>query len=131
VAELVARHPGGAFVLDHLGKPPIAAGFASAGAWRRDLERLAAQPGLTAKLSGVVTEADWNGWTIEDVAPFVAHATDCFGADRLLHGSDWPVCTLAADYGRVVALHTSLVDESCHDAVFAANARRVYGLGAS
>ena len=98
-ARLAGDLPEVRFVLDHLGKPPIASGALET--WRGPLRALAAHPNVTAKLSGLVTEADWGGWTVGDLAPFVAVAVDAFGPDRLMFGSDWPVCLLAASYGRV------------------------------
>jgi L-fuconolactonase len=98
--DFVAALPDGRFVLDHLGKPDIRAnGF---DAWRRDLDRLAALPNVVAKLSGLVTEADWKRWTIVDIHRYVNAALERFGPDRLMIGSDWPVCTLAGEYDEVL-----------------------------
>lgn len=99
--DVVARFPDQRFVVDHLAKPPIKAGEIDA--WARDLVRIAAYPNVCAKLSGLVTEADWAGWTPDDLRPYLDAALDCFGASRLMVGSDWPVCTLAGEYGRVMA----------------------------
>lgn len=88
------------FVLDHLGKPPIRDGPAGLLAWRADLAALAAEPNTVAKLSGLVTEADWAQWTADDLRPVVDCALELFGPRRLMYGSDWPVCLLAASYGR-------------------------------
>lgn len=116
-------------VLDHLGKPDIrSGGFDS---WRRDLERMAAIPNVWAKLSGLVTEADWSRWTIEDLHRYVHAAIDAFGPERLMFGSDWPVCTLAADYRAVVALIRTAIDErpqSEQDSIFGGAARRFWRL---
>jgi L-fuconolactonase len=89
------------FVLDHLGKPRISAGAAGHADWADPLGTLAARPNVTAKLSGLVTEADWTRWTVADLRPFVATAVERFGPERLMFGSDWPVCLLAAGYGTV------------------------------
>src|SRR5207248_1500497 len=86
-------------VLDHLAKPPIVTGDLSA--WEAALRPLAARPNVVAKVSGLVTEADWDGWTVEGLRPAVDIALDAFGPDRLLFGSDWPVCLLAASYSQV------------------------------
>jgi L-fuconolactonase len=109
-ARLAASLPDVRFVLDHLAKPPIAATQpdadgrpgdpAALDAWRRDLALLAARPNVVAKLSGLVTEARWDSWTPADLRPVADHALDVFGPDRLMLGSDWPVCLLASGYGR-------------------------------
>ena len=116
-------------VLDHLGKPDIRhGGFDS---WRRDLERMAALPNVCAKLSGLVTEADWNRWTIEDLHRYVNAAIDVFGPERVMFGSDWPVCTLAAQYGQVVEIIRTAIDErpqSEQDSIFGETARAFWKL---
>lgn len=127
--EFASRLPEIRLVLDHLGKPDIKRnGFDS---WRRDLDRIAAIPNVCAKLSGLVTEADWNQWTIEDLHRYVNAAIDAFGADRLMFGSDWPVCTLAARYGEVVEIIRTAIDErpqSEQDSIFGGTARRLWRL---
>lgn len=90
-ARLAGDLPEVRFVLDHLGKPPIAGG-AGLARWRGPLAALAAHPNVTAKLSGLVTEADWGAWTVGDLRPYVAAAVDEFGPSRVMFGSDWPVC---------------------------------------
>ncbi|WDZ82916.1 amidohydrolase family protein [Micromonospora cathayae] len=90
------------FVLDHLGKPRIDEGEAGLRRWRGPFAELAANPNVTAKLSGLVTEAG-PGWTPDALRPFVAAAVEEFGAGRLMFGSDWPVCLLVADYRAVRA----------------------------
>ena len=99
-ARAVRAVPDGRFVLDHLAKPPIASRTMEP--WAGLLAELAASPNVSAKVSGLVTEADWSSWTVQDLQPYVAHALECFGPDRLMFGSDWPVCTLAASYTQVV-----------------------------
>ncbi len=111
--DVVSRFPDQRFVLDHLAKPPIKA--REIDAWARDLVQLAAHPNVCAKLSGLVTEADWQAWTPEDVRPYLDVALDCFGASRLMVGSDWPVCTLAGDYGRVMAPVVAFAEEQPSD----------------
>jgi L-fuconolactonase len=96
----VREVPEGRYVLDHLAKPVIASGAWDP--WASGLAALAACGNVSAKLSGLVTEASWETWTAGDLRPYVDHALAAFGPDRLLFGSDWPVCTLAAPYGRVV-----------------------------
>jgi L-fuconolactonase len=117
------------FVLDHLGKPPIAAGQVEP--WARDLRRLAERPNTSAKLSGLVTEADWRRWRVADLRPYADAALDAFGPGRLMFGSDWPVCTLAADYAAVLSAARDLtagLSPAERDAVFGGTARRVYRL---
>jgi len=98
-ARVAAALPSVRFVLDHLGKPRIKEGeFAS---WSAAIASLAANPNVTAKVSGLATEADWRTWTVEDLAPYVAEALRLFGPARLMLGSDWPVCLLAGGYGTV------------------------------
>ncbi|BBH70675.1 amidohydrolase [Actinoplanes sp. OR16] len=99
VARAAAALPGSTFVLDHLGKPPIAAGGFEE--WRKQITAVAARPNVVAKLSGLVTEADWAVWTPQDLRPYVETAAELFGADRLMFGSDWPVCEVAATYTQV------------------------------
>lgn len=118
--------PQARLVLDHLGKPQIRAG--SLNAWRAPLEYLAACPNVVAKLSGLVTEADWSEWSIDDLRPYAHVALEFFGPDRLLWGSDWPVVDLAGGYERWLSTAQALVPPSAHEAVFAGNAARTYGL---
>ncbi|MFI8306253.1 amidohydrolase family protein [Streptomyces sp. NPDC085927] len=128
--DAAALLPGLTFVLDHLGKPPIATGALEP--WAADLRRLAALPNTVCKLSGLVTEAAPGTWRIEDLRPYAETALDAFGPQRLMFGSDWPVCTLRADCTAVVDIADTLT-EALHpgekNAVFHRNALRVYGLG--
>jgi L-fuconolactonase len=128
-AELAAHFPRQRFVLDHLGKPDIRHGELRA--WERDIRALAACSNVSAKLSGLVTEADWAAWTAADIRPCLDVAFDCFGAARLMIGSDWPVCTVAANYARVMALISDyLADRPARerDAVLGGNAQKFYNL---
>lgn len=129
VVELVERFAAQRFVLDHLGKPDIRHGELRA--WERDLRALADRPNVSAKLSGLVTEADWDAWTLRDIRPCLDVAFDCFGAGRLMIGSDWPVCTVAAGYGRAMGVVSSYVadrPEHERDAVLGGNAQRFWNL---
>ena len=130
VATAVVRElPELSFVLDHLAKPGIAAGTWEP--WASRLAELARLPNVTAKISGLVTEADWKRWTPGQIATYVRHALDVFGADRLMAGSDWPVCTLAASYGDVWALAETLVanlTDPERAAILGGTASRVYRL---
>ena len=99
--ELVKRCPGVSFVLDHIGKPNIKEGELEP--WRAQLRELAALPNVWCKVSGLVTEADFEKWTAADLRPYLDHVFDCFGFDRTMFGGDWPVSTQATDYPRWVA----------------------------
>ncbi len=96
--ELVQRHPNQRFVLDHLAKPALKRGELDA--WRRDIATLAALPNIACKVSGMVTEADWQTWRPEQLRPAYEHVLEHFGPGRLLYGSDWPVCLAASSYER-------------------------------
>jgi L-fuconolactonase len=127
--EAVRRLPGLTFVLDHLAKPPVASGELQP--WAEQIRRLAALPNTVGKLSGLVTEADWGSWTIAGLAPYADTALDAFGPGRLMFGSDWPVCRLAADYAEVVDAARSLtagLTPAEQREVFSATAVRTYGL---
>ena len=93
VAALVRRCPEVRFVVDRIAKPGIRAGLREP--WRAQMRELAAKPNVVCKISGVVTEADHALWTYDQVAPYVAHAIDCFGFGRTMFGGDWPVSELA------------------------------------
>jgi L-fuconolactonase len=117
------------FVLDHLAKPPVAAGEISR--WAAGLRRLAALPNTAAKLSGLVTEADWRHWQAGDLRPYADVALDAFGPDRLMFGSDWPVCTVAASHAQVLAAARDLTAQLTpaeRDAIFSGTAKRIYRL---
>ena len=101
-ANFVCRFPRQRFVLDHLAKPPIKSGAVDS--WARGIRELASFPNLYAKVSGLVTEADWQAWKPEDIRPYLDEAFKCFGPSRLMIGSDWPVCTVAASYDRAMNL---------------------------
>ncbi|RKN41350.1 amidohydrolase [Streptomyces hoynatensis] len=129
--EAAARYPGLTFVLDHLGKPPIASGEIRD--WAADLRRLAALPNTVCKLSGMVTEADWRRWRVADLRPYAQTAIEAFGPERLMFGSDWPVCRLAASWERVLATARELtagLGPAEREAVFGGTAERVYRLSA-
>ncbi|MGW2816219.1 amidohydrolase family protein [Streptomyces sp. NPDC001415] len=128
-ARVAALHPELTFVLDHLGKPPIASGALEP--WASDVRALASLPNTVCKLSGMVTEAAWTSWTPADLRPYAETVLDAFGAGRVLWGSDWPVCVLAASYGGVVGVARELLAELSpgeRSAVFGGTARGVYGL---
>lgn len=121
--------PGLAFVLDHLGKPPIRSGAVEP--WASGLRALGSLPNTFGKLSGLVTEADWAGWTRTGLRPFADTALEVFGPERLMFGSDWPVCLLAASYAEVLSAARDLTVElslSEQASVFAGTAARAYRL---
>jgi L-fuconolactonase len=127
----VERLPQLAFVVDHLAKPRIREGVMDP--WAAELAAIARHPNVTCKVSGLVTEADWDAWTPRQLFPYVRHAAEVFGPERLLFGSDWPVCLLAAEYVEVVeaaseALAAAGLGADEREAVFGANARRIYRL---
>ncbi len=107
VTELCRRCPEVDFVIDHIGKPGIRDGLLEP--WRRQMREIARLPNVMCKISGVVTEADHAGWTEAEVTPYIAHAIECFGFDRVMFGGDWPVVELATTYQRWVALLDAIV----------------------
>jgi L-fuconolactonase len=125
VARAAAALPESVFVLDHLGKPPVASGRVAG--WRDLIEPVAAAPNVVAKLSGLVAEADWATWTPEDLRPYVETALELFGTSRLMYGSDWPVLEVAATYAQVKEAMTELLGGTPAD-VFAGTAIRTYHL---
>jgi predicted TIM-barrel fold metal-dependent hydrolase len=131
VGELVAACPEVLFVLDHLGKPPVAAGELDP--WRTDLALLAASGRVVCKLSGLTTEAA-PGWRAADVRPYLDYALDVFGPGRCMVGSDWPVCTLATTveaWFDVVLDALEGLSAVERDAVLRGTAASVYGLTAN
>jgi L-fuconolactonase len=120
------------FAVDHIAKPTIAKGHDAR--WDEGIAELSLLPNVSVKLSGMVTEADWGSWSVADLSPFVERIRDWFGTDRLMFGSDWPVCLLAADnYGEVLdATRDALGDLSMSEAeaIFGNNAQAFYGLPA-
>jgi L-fuconolactonase len=131
VAEFVSRFPGHRFVLDHVAKPEIR--NATIQEWARDLEAVAARPNVMAKISGLVTEARWNDWSATDISPYLDVVVDLFGCERLMVGSDWPVCTLSGSYERTMRVamdYFASRSESERTAIFAGNARRFWRLSA-
>ncbi len=127
--ELVRAFPNQVFVLDHIAKPAIARGELSP--WQEEFIELARSPNVFCKLSGMVTEANHQTWQPSDLGPFLDVAFQAFGADRLMYGSDWPVCLLAASYQRQLNTIAEYVAKMCPDAapkIFGATAKRAYGI---
>ena len=123
VTTLCQQHDRHHLVLDHLGKPDVQA--ADLTAWAKQLEPLAALPHVSCKLSGLITEAHWQDWHSEQLTPYLHTALELFGAERLMFGSDWPVCLLASDYEATRALVASV---SQHAAIWGGTACRVYNI---
>jgi L-fuconolactonase len=131
--RLVAALPQCQFVLDHLAKPPLteAADSSAMAAWSAALRSLAAHSNVAAKVSGLVTEADWHTWTPADLRPATDVALEAFGPDRLMFGSDWPVSLLAASYSTVVETFDTMfahLSPTELTAMQGINAQRVYKL---
>ena len=126
---LVEQCPNTQFVLDHCGKPAIRARATEP--WRRELARLAAHENVCCKISGLLTEADPAHWREDELLPYATHTMDCFGIDRVLYGSDWPVLTLAGDYASwfdFTAHFTLSWSDNERRSFYATNATRVYRL---
>ncbi len=124
---IARRFPDQRFVLDHIAKPPIKAGTLSP--WREQIRELAQSPNVLCKVSGMVTEADMKAWQTADIRPYLDVVFAAFGEDRLMFGSDWPVCLLAADYARVFALVRDYIAPLSAEAqakVLGGNAERFY-----
>ncbi|MEW6749754.1 MAG: amidohydrolase family protein [Candidatus Latescibacterota bacterium] len=129
VLELVRRCPGVTFVLDHIGKPLIKEGRREP--WAQHLRALAGLPDTWCKVSGMVTEADPQAWSADDLRPYLDHVLDCFGFDRVFFGGDWPVCTLASPWARWVETLGQLLQGCRPDErrrLFHDNAIRAYRL---
>jgi L-fuconolactonase len=131
--ELVASLPEQPFVLDHLAKPRVKtwAKLADWHSWQRDIEALARHENVCCKLSGLVTEAAWRQWRPADFTPYLDVALAAFGPERLMFGSDWPVCLLAADYAEVAGIVRDFCDTlSATDqtAIWGGTATRFYDL---
>jgi L-fuconolactonase len=132
VPSLAKRFPRLTIVIDHLGKPPI--GRDGMARWAADLRAAAACPNVVAKLSGLNTAIERSDWRAEDLLPACAVAFDCFGADRLMCGSDWPVLLLNGEYGRVWESTRHIVDTLAPGdlaALLGGNAARVYGFASA
>lgn len=125
--QLVRQYPAQTFVLDHLAKPAIADGVIEP--WRRDIRELAKCPNVSCKLSGMVTEARWKTWMPGDFRPYLDAVLDAFGASRLMIGSDWPVCTLSAEYAQTQGIVIDFLDrltEEQRDGILGGNCARIY-----
>ena len=127
--EFAAAFPEQKFVLDHLAKPYIKKQLTDE--WKRDLNQLAAFDNAWCKISGMVTEADWHNHSYNDFAPYMEAAIEAFGIDRIMFGSDWPVCLLADSYENVLSIVTEFFksfSKQEKEKVFALNAIQFYNL---
>ncbi len=127
--EVVKQFPRQKFVLDHLAKPLIKSRAVSP--WEADIRALARFENVYCKVSGLVTEAAWRQWKSADFKRYLDIVFDCFGVDRLMFGSDWPVCTLSADYDEVVQIVQDYVrpfTEEVQEKIFGRNAADFYGI---
>ncbi|SRR5579883_5259 len=124
-AELVERFPRQRFVIDHLAKPLVRT--RAIDPWSAYMRKIAARENVFCKLSGLVTEADWEAWEPQDFKPYLDVVFESFGPDRLMFGSDWPVCLLAASYAWVHRLIADYAASGCEN-IFGLNAARFYGL---
>ena len=127
--QLVAMLPEQPFVLDHLAKPRIKTGAIQE--WRRDVEALAQHGNVCCKVSGMVTEAEWRGWKPADFTPYLDVVLQAFGPERLMFGSDWPVCLLAGEYAEVVGIVADFfgrLSAAEQQFIWGGTATRFYGL---
>jgi L-fuconolactonase len=129
VPEVAESCPELALVVDHLAKPPVARNEMNE--WSKAIEPLARYPNVYCKLSGLVTEANWTSWQTDGLRPYVDYALELFGADRLMFGSDYPVCLLAASYDRVLDSFGEILSDlgsADREKIFSTNAARFYRL---
>jgi L-fuconolactonase len=127
--EFVDRHPEQVFVLDHIAKPRIKGGLIKN--WATHLGRLAQRPNVYCKISGMVTEADFKTWTVEQLKPYWDIVLTAFGLDRIMFGSDWPVCTVASGYAQwyeTVSLLAEQLSPTEQGNLFGSTACKVYRL---
>jgi L-fuconolactonase len=127
--EFVDRHPDQVFVVDHAAKPRIREGILQP--WKDRMIELARRPGVYCKLSGLVTEADWQAWTPSQLRPYAEAVLEAFGPRRVMFGSDWPVCLLACAYGRwcqVVEEFISKLSPAEQQRIWAGTAAEAYKL---
>lgn len=127
--ELVKNHPDQVFVLEHLGKPGIKQGELEQ--WKKDLQALAELPNVHCKLSGVVTQADWNAWKYEEFVPYFQVLFEAFGTKRVLFGSDWPVCLVSGSYTEwleVAQQYITQFSQGEQADIMGRNAARIYDL---
>lgn len=127
--KFVKMFPNQSFVIDHIAKPDIKNKILSP--WKEDIQELAKRPNVFCKFSGMVTEAEWKTWKYEDFKPYLDAVLESFGPERLMIGSDWPVCKLAGTYPEVMGIveaYIQTLSETEQAAILGENASRVYGV---
>jgi L-fuconolactonase len=128
-AEFASKFPEQKFVLDHIAKPNIK--NRKIKTWEHGIRELAKHPNLYCKVSGTVTEADWKNWNPEDFYPYLDVIFDAFGPNKIMFGSDWPVCTLAASYEQVLSIVNNYIQQFSpekQEKIMGENARKFYNL---
>jgi L-fuconolactonase len=128
-AELVSLFPDQAFVIDHIAKPYIK--DKKIDDWKRDIQAIAKYENVWCKVSGMVTEADWKNWKKDDFTPYLDAVVEAFGIQKLMFGSDWPVCLVAASYSQMLDILTSYFSkfsENERALLFGGNATKFYNL---
>lgn len=129
VLELVDQFPEQPFVIDHMAKPLIRDRQLSP--WKEEIEELSKAPNVYCKVSGLITEANWSTWTADHFRPYLDVVFEVFGTDRLMFGSDWPVCKLAGSYRKVVTLledYTQTLSADAREKIWSNNAIDFYKL---
>lgn len=127
--QLVSEFPDQPFVIDHLAKPYIK--DKKIDDWKKDMDAISKFENVYCKVSGMVTEANWRNWNIQDFTPYMDVVLNAFGANRLMFGSDWPVCLIAAEYKQVVEIvenYTAKLSVNEQEAFWCGNAKIFYGL---
>jgi L-fuconolactonase len=128
-AEFVAAFPKQKFVIDHIAKPDIK--NKKIKEWKKEMEAVAKHENVYCKISGMVTEADWKNWKKQDFVPYMDVVVEAFGIDRIMYGSDWPVCLVAASYKEVLDIvkeYFSSFSENEQQLFFGENAIQFYNL---
>jgi L-fuconolactonase len=129
ISQFVATFPNQRFVIDHIAKPDIK--NRSIEEWKGEIEKIAKHENVYCKISGMVTEANWKSWKQEDFDPFIDVVIEAFGPNRIMYGSDWPVCLVAGSYKRVLNIvkeYFSSFSPSEQQLFFGGNAMRFYNL---
>ncbi|CAZ98818.1 MULTISPECIES: amidohydrolase family protein [Zobellia] len=129
VLEFVRKFPNQRFVIDHIAKPYIKDGFYDG--WASLMKEIGKQENVCCKLSGMITEADYNSWTPEQLHPYMHLVLEAFGSERVMFGSDWPVCLVAGNYGQVKGVVTDFIStlgEEDQQMIMGANAEAFYNL---
>jgi L-fuconolactonase len=127
--KFVSTFPEQPFVIDHIAKPDIKNGEIDQ--WKKDIQKVAQFENVYCKISGMVSEADWKGWKKEDFKPYMDVIVEAFGTNRVMFGSDWPVCLVAASYNEMLSIvedYFSVFSREEQERFFGLNAIRFYNL---